>query len=145
MTSGLTCVAPLYSFYKSYLGLLFLEVCRTLDVLGSVCALDPGLGHVEHLSLLRLLRCLGADFLVLLNSVVGKVSSTHSARCEIVPGLGGEYRLPGGGGGGLKMSFISFVYSSVEKCFVKGIVKLQLSTRKGKLRHRLLLCGKVHA
>ena len=130
MTSGLTCVAPLYSFYSSYLGLLFLEVCRTLDVLGSVCALDPGLGHVEHLSLLRLLRCLGADFLVLLNSVVGKVSSTHSARCEIVPGLGGEYRLPGGGGGGLKMSFISFVYSSVEKCFVKGIKepKIHVST-----------------
>ena len=130
MTSGLTCVAPLYSFYNSYLGLLFLEVCRTLDVLGSVCALDSGLGHVEHLPLLRLLRRLGADFLVLLNSVVGKVSSAHSARCEIVPGLGGEYRLPGGGGGGLKMSFISFVYSSVEKCFVKGIKepKIHVST-----------------
>ena len=130
MTSGLTCVAPLYSFYNSYLGLLFLEVCRTLDVLGSVCALDSGLSHVEHLPLLRFLRRLGADFLVLLNSVVGKVSSAHSARCEIVPGLGGEYRLPGGGGGGLKMSFISFVYTSVEKCFVKGIKepKIHVST-----------------
>ena len=73
-----------------------------LDVLGGVRALDPGLGHVEHLPLLRLLRRLAADLLVLLDSVVGKVSSAHSAGCEVVPGLGGEYRLPRGGGGGLK-------------------------------------------
>ena len=120
----------MYSFYNSYLGLLLLQMGGALNILGGVRSLDPGLGHVKHLPLLRLLRRLGANFLVLLNSVVGKVSSAHSARCEIVPGLGGEYRLPGGGGGGLKMSFISFVYTSVEKCFVKGIKepKIHVST-----------------
>ena len=104
----------------------------TLDILGGVGALDPGLGHVEHLPLLRLVRRLGADLLVLLDSVVGKVSSTHSASCEVVPGLGGEYRLPGGGGGGLKnVIYMSFVYSSVEKCFVKGIKEPKQACNRG--------------
>ena len=68
---------------------------------------------------------------MLLDSVVCKVSSAHSAGREVIPWLRSEYGLPGGGGGGLKMSNImSLVYSSVEIRFVMGIKepKIYVST-----------------
>ena len=120
-----------YSFYNSYLGLFLLQVGGALNILGGVRSLDPGLGHVKHLPLLRLLRRLCANLLVLLDSVVSKISSAHSTGRKVIPWLWSEYGLPGGCGGGLKMSnFMSLVYSSVEKCFVMGIKepKIHVST-----------------
>ena len=65
---------------------------------------------------------------MLLDSVVSKVSSAHSTGREVVPWLWSEYGLPGGCGGGLKMSnFTSLVYSLVEKCFVMEIKRTENS------------------